>query len=98
MILHLHRLMGSSATPHDKERKMSTLSKFLEVRKNYIWAKMLLSALISGGATGLAGAVTIPGANLKSVLFAAFVAGVAGAAMYLKRSPMPEEVGDASES
>lgn len=70
---------------------MSTLSKFLEIKKNYIWAKAILSAMISGGATGLAGAVTIPGATLRSVLFASFIAGIAGAAMYLKRSPMPED-------
>lgn len=74
---------------------MSQLTELLKKENWRIWLKALASALISGGATGLAGAVTIPGATLKSVLFAAFVAGVAGAAMYLKKSPMPEEGGDA---
>ncbi len=70
---------------------MSLLSKFLEIKSNFVWAKMLLSAAISGGASGIVGIVTIPGATLKSVVWAAFVAGIAGAAMYIKKSPMPEE-------
>ena len=71
---------------------MSVLSELLKKENWRIWLKALLSAAISGGATALAGAITIPGATIKSVLFAAFIAGIAGAAMYIKQSPMPKEV------
>lgn len=69
---------------------MSVLSELLKVKSWRIWLKALLSAVISGGASGIAGAITIPGATMGSVFWAALVAGVAGAALYLKKSPMPE--------
>lgn len=76
---------------------MSQLTELLKKKNWRIWLKAALSAVISGGAAGIAGAITIPGATFRSVIWAAFVAGIAGAAMYLKKSPMPEG-GDAPES
>ena len=69
---------------------MSQLTELLKKKNWRIWLKALASALISGGATGLSAALTAPYPySLKNVLAATFVAGVAGAALYIKQSPMP---------
>ena len=82
---------------------MSMLSELLKKKNWRIWVKGLLSAVISGGATGIAAALSAPQPygfwNLSIVMF---TAGVAGAALYIKQSPMPEwedaeaETGDLS--
>ena len=69
---------------------MSVLSELLKRENWRIWLKGLLSAGISGGATGLAGALTIPNPSFGNLFWVVVIAGAAGFAMYLKKSPMPE--------
>lgn len=71
---------------------MSVLSELLKKENWRIWLKALLSAFISGGATGLSAALVTSHYTLKNVLASALVAGIAGAALYIKQSPMPKEV------
>lgn len=70
---------------------MSVLSELLDKKNWRVWLKGLVSAAISGGATGIAAALTAPvGYSVWNVVVVSFTAGVAGAALYIKKSPMPE--------
>ena len=69
---------------------MSQLTELLKKKNWRIWLKGLLSAAISGGATGIAGAVTIPQPSVGNLFWVIITAAVAGMGLYLKKSPMPE--------
>lgn len=68
---------------------MSQLTELLKKKNWRIWIKALISAAISGGATGLSAALTTAQYTFKNILVATLVAGIAGAALYIKQSPMP---------
>lgn len=70
---------------------MSILTELLKKKNWRIWLKGLLSAAISGGATGIAAALSAPQPyGFKNLAIVMFTAGVAGAALYIKKSPIPE--------
>ncbi len=70
---------------------MSVLSELFKKKNWRIWLKGLLSAAISGGATGIAAALSAPQPyEVKNLMIVMFTAGVAGAALYIKQSPIPE--------
>ena len=70
---------------------MSVFSELLKKKNWRIWLKGLLSAAISGGATGIAAALSAPQPYpFKNLLIVMLTAGVAGGALYIKKSPMPE--------
>lgn len=76
---------------------MSQLSELLKKKNWRVWAKGLLSAAISGGATGIAAALSAPQPYpIKNLLVVMLTAGVAGAALYIKQSPMPDWEEEAS--
>ena len=69
---------------------MSVLSELLKKKNWRIWIKGLISAVVSGGATGVAAALSAPQPyGFKNLFIIMFTAGVAGAALYIKQSPMP---------
>ena len=71
---------------------MSILSELFKKENWRIWLKGLVSAVISGGATGIAAALSAPQPyGFKNYFIVMFTAGVVGAALYLKQSPMPTE-------
>lgn len=69
---------------------MSMLSELLKKKNWRVWFKGLLSATISGGATGIAAALSTPQYSFKNLFWVMFVAGASGMALYIKKSPMPE--------
>ena len=88
---------NATALHNDKEVIMSMLTELLKKKNWRIWMKGLLSAAISGGATGIAAALSAPqGYGFKSLLIVMFTAGTAGAALYITKSPMPEWEEEAS--
>lgn len=68
---------------------MSQLTELLKKKHWRIWLKALLSATISGGATGVVAALSTAQLTFSNIFLSALIAGVAGAAMYIKQSPMP---------
>lgn len=69
---------------------MSQLTELLKKKNWRIWLKGLASAAISGGATGIVVALSAPqGYGFKNLAVVMLTAGVAGAALYIKQSPMP---------
>ncbi len=72
---------------------MSILSELLKKENWRIWVKGLLSAVISGGATGIVAAMAAPQPyGFENLFIVMLTAGIAGAAMYIKKSPMPEKL------
>ena len=70
---------------------MSILTELLKKKNWRIWLKGLLSATISGGATGIVAALSAPQPyGFKNLAVVMLTAGVAGMALYIKKSPMPE--------
>ncbi|MCK5613131.1 hypothetical protein KAR91_65260 [Candidatus Pacearchaeota archaeon] len=78
---------------------MSILSELLKKRNWRMWLKGLLSATISGGATGIVAVLAAPHPTFRSVALVMLTAGASGMFMYFKKQPMPEwEDAEAEES
>jgi hypothetical protein len=55
-----------------------------------IWGKGLLAAFISAAATAASGVAATRLSDLRGIAVMAVMAGVAGALLYLKQSPIPK--------
>jgi len=69
---------------------MSDLSELLKVKSWRIWLKALLSATISGVATGFVSTLSTATPSFKNFFLSGLTAGALGAFLYIKKSPMPE--------
>jgi hypothetical protein len=60
-----------------------------------VWGKGLAAAFVSAAATAAAGAVATKLSDLRGLGAMALVAGIMGAVLYLRQSPLPDN-GEAS--
>jgi hypothetical protein len=56
-----------------------------------VWAKGLLAAFISAGATAASGAAVTKLSDLRGIGVMALVSGITGALLYLRQSPVPKD-------